>query len=79
MVEFAPDEVVNNDLIIQGSYSYTRAAWEQVVHRVNIGDLRPSFLITHRYDLEHWSNAVLALRGGVGDSEPRGKVVISLA
>ena len=77
-VEVAPDEIVNNDLIIQGSFSYTRQSWRDVVQRVNVGDLRPSFLITHRYDLEHWSDAVQALRGKVSESESRGKVTISL-
>lgn len=78
VVEIAPDEIVNNDLIIQGSFSYTRQSWRDVVQSVNVGDLRPSFLITHRYDLDAWSDAIQALRGDVSDSEPRGKVTISL-
>jgi len=78
MVEIAPDEIVNDDLVIQGSFSYTRQSWSDVVHKVNAGDLRPSFLITHRYELEGWSDAIQALRGHVDESEPRGKVAISL-
>jgi threonine dehydrogenase-like Zn-dependent dehydrogenase len=77
-VALAPDDLVNNDLIIQGSFSYTRSAFADVVGRVNSGDLRPSFLITHRFTLDDASAAVDALRGAVATSEPRGKVVIDL-
>lgn len=41
-------------------------------------DLQPSFLITHRFDLETSPAAVTALRGG-SSNEPRGKVVIEIA
>jgi threonine dehydrogenase-like Zn-dependent dehydrogenase len=77
-VALAPDDLVNNDVIIQGSFSYTRSAFADVVSRVNSGDLRPSFLITHRFTLDDASRAVDALRGIVATSEPRGKVVIDL-
>ena len=76
-VELAPDDVVNNDLVIQGSFSYTSEAFTEVVRRVNQLDLQPSFLITHRFDLEHASDAVAALRG-VQAGEARGKVVIAM-
>lgn len=75
-VPVAPDDVVNNDLIIQGSFSYTRTAWAQVVERVNHGELTPSFLITHRFDLDSASDAVRALRGPLNEAEARGKVVV---
>jgi threonine dehydrogenase-like Zn-dependent dehydrogenase len=77
-VALAPDDLVNNDLIIQGSFSYTRRAFADVVGRVNAGELRPSFLITHRYELDDALSAVDALRGNVAAGEPRGKVVIDL-
>jgi len=76
-VEVAPDDLVNNDVIVQGSFSYTGDAFAQVVARVNAGELRPSFLITHRFGLEHASEAIDALRAGVS-GEPRGKVVIEV-
>jgi 2-desacetyl-2-hydroxyethyl bacteriochlorophyllide A dehydrogenase len=76
-VEISPDDLVNNDVIIQASFSYTRAAFADVVARLNAGALRPSFLITHRFTLETALDAVAALRGGT-DHEPRGKVVIDL-
>jgi threonine dehydrogenase-like Zn-dependent dehydrogenase len=77
-VEFSPDELVNHDAIIQGSFSYSRSAFADVVARVNAHDLRPSFLITHRFDLDDAASAVVALRGE-GSKEPRGKVVIAVA
>jgi threonine dehydrogenase-like Zn-dependent dehydrogenase len=78
-VSFAPDDLVNDDIIIQGSFSYTRDAFADVVRRVNSRDLRPSFVITHRFDLEHVDQAVAALRGDPRDHEPRGKVVVEVA
>jgi L-iditol 2-dehydrogenase len=77
-VAFAPDNVVNDDIIIQGSFSYTREAFADVVRRVNQGDLTPSFLITHRFSMEHALDAVAALRGGSSRHEARGKVVVDL-
>jgi len=77
-VSFAPDDLVNNDQIVQGSFSYTRRAFADVVARVNEGLLRPSFLITHRFTFDAADSAVAALRGGT-TSEPRGKVVVDLA
>ncbi len=78
VIEIAPDDLVNNDVVIQSSFSYTRAAFAEVVAQLNVGALRPSFLITHRFALEQAEEAVAALRGG-GANEPRGKVVIELA
>jgi threonine dehydrogenase-like Zn-dependent dehydrogenase len=69
---------VNNDQILQGSFSYTSQSWAQVVERVNAGELKPSFLITHRFGLDRSLEAVDALRGGTVGDEPRGKVVITL-
>jgi threonine dehydrogenase-like Zn-dependent dehydrogenase len=78
-VAFAPDDLVNDDLIVQGSFSYTREAFAEVVSRVNSGELRPSFVITHRFTLDHALEAVAALRGGSSGHEPRGKVVVEIA
>ncbi|MFY9784006.1 MAG: alcohol dehydrogenase catalytic domain-containing protein [Acidimicrobiales bacterium] len=78
-VTFAPDDLVNNDIIIQGSFSYTRQSFADVVRRVNSGDLRPGFLITQRFALENALEAVETLRGSGSDDAPRGKVVVSLA
>ena len=78
VIDVAPDDIVNKDLMIQGSFSYTRTAWAQVVERVNAGDLKPSFLVTHRFDLDDAIAAIATLRGSVSDREPRGKVVVSI-
>ena len=92
-VEIAPDDLVNDDLIIQASFSYTRTAFAEVVERLNAQELRPSFLITHRFGLEHVDSAVATLRGappldsspGEADgaltavAQPRGKVVVEIA
>lgn len=78
-VSVAPDDVVNNDLVIQGSFSYTRRAWAQVVERVNRGELSPSFLVTHRFELEEVDRAVRALRGPLDDAVARGKVVVRVS
>jgi threonine dehydrogenase-like Zn-dependent dehydrogenase len=77
-VELAPDDLVNNDVIIQGSFSYTGDAFGEVVRRVNTRELRPSFLITHRYELEQAPDAIAALRASA-PGEPRGKVVIAVS
>lgn len=78
VIEIAPDDVVNNDIVIQGSFSYTQLSWTQVVHRVNAGELRPSFLVTHHFELDEAIEALSVLRGNVSQSEPRGKVVVTL-
>jgi len=78
-VEISPEDLVNNDQILQGSFGYTRSAWADVVEKVNAGELKPSFLITHRFSLDESEAAIAVLRGGVGEHEPRGKVVITVA
>ncbi len=77
-IDVAPDELVNNDIVIQGSFSYTSRAFREVVEQVNIGNLKPSFLITHRFTLDESELAVATLRGDVADTQPRGKIVFSL-
>jgi L-iditol 2-dehydrogenase len=78
-IAMSPEDLVNNDQILQGSFGYTRSAWAEVVEKVNDGELKPSFLITHRFSLDESEAAIAALRGGVGEFEPRGKVVITVA
>jgi 2-desacetyl-2-hydroxyethyl bacteriochlorophyllide A dehydrogenase len=78
LVELAPDDLVNDDLVLQGSFAHTGQSFAEVVEQVNGGKLKPSFLITHRYSIDETSEAISALRGDVGDDVARGKVVISL-
>lgn len=77
VVEIAPDDLVNDDLIVQGSFSYTRESFADVVELVNSLALRPSFLVTHDFTLDHVTDALKALRGDASGA-PRGKVVVSM-
>ena len=76
-VDLFPDDVVNNDLIIQGSFSYTRESWAEVVSLVNERVIKPSFLVTHQFDLAQWGDALATLADSPPDA-PRGKVVVVL-
>jgi 2-desacetyl-2-hydroxyethyl bacteriochlorophyllide A dehydrogenase len=69
------DDVVNNDLTIRGSFGYTSSAWRDVVALLNSGRLRLGFLVTHRFPLADWAQALEALRSAEG---PRGKVVLTI-
>ena len=69
------DDVVNNDLIIRGSFGYTSAAWREVVTLLNAGLLDLGFLVTHRFRLTEWRAALDTLRGEVS---PRGKVMLTI-
>jgi threonine dehydrogenase-like Zn-dependent dehydrogenase len=79
-IALAPDDVVNNDLTIMGSFSYTSAAWRTVVTLLNTGQFRPGALVTHRYRLADWQQAIATLRGGtdIQDAAPRGKVLLEI-
>lgn len=78
----AVDDLVNNDLTLTGSFSYTPASWRGVLALLNSGQLKPGWLITHRYPLAAWEQAVRVLRGGGTGSpstgEPRGKVLLDI-
>jgi hypothetical protein len=57
-----------------------------VVARLNAQELRPSFLITHRFALDDVGSALATLRGALPDLDsattivrPRGKVVVEIA
>jgi L-iditol 2-dehydrogenase len=71
----APDDAVNNDLTIMGSFGYTSRAWRDVVTLLNSGQFQPGFLVTHRYPLADWEQAIASLRGA---QSPRGKVLLEI-
>ena len=75
-IALAVDDAVNNDLAILGSFSYTSAAWRDVVRLLNAELIKPGFLVTHRFALADWAEAIACLRGGDG---ARGKVLLELA
>ena len=76
-IEVAPDDIVNNDLTIQGSFSYTRTSWREIVELLNEKVLQPSFLITHEFTLDQWVDAIATLRTP-DETQPRGKVLVML-
>jgi 2-desacetyl-2-hydroxyethyl bacteriochlorophyllide A dehydrogenase len=76
-VPFAPDDFVNNDITLQGSFSYTRTAWADVVKLLNTGEVMPSFLVTHSFVIDDYEEALNALRHPAPDA-PRGKVMMLL-
>jgi threonine dehydrogenase-like Zn-dependent dehydrogenase len=78
LIDLAPDDLVNDDVVIQGSFGYTSKAFTEVVDQVNAGNLKPSFLISHRFSLDETEDAIRALRGNVAEDEPRGKVVVEV-
>lgn len=69
------DDVVNGDISIVGSFSYTASAWRDIVSLLNSAKFNPDFLITHRFSLSQWEAALAALGNKSG---PRGKVLLSL-
>ena len=69
------DDVINGDLLILGSFSYTRSAWADVVSLLNSGTFDPGFLVTHRFSLDEYESAIAALRKPVG---ARGKVLLEV-
>jgi 2-desacetyl-2-hydroxyethyl bacteriochlorophyllide A dehydrogenase len=71
------DEVVNNDLTIRGSFSYTATAWAETVRLLNAGSFDPHPLITHRYRLDDYQAAFESLASTAGD-QPRGKILFDL-
>jgi 2-desacetyl-2-hydroxyethyl bacteriochlorophyllide A dehydrogenase len=69
------DDIVNGDLSIVGSFSYTSAAWRRVVELLGSGELDLGFLVTHRFALDDFAAAFDALRNADG---PRGKVIVEV-
>ncbi len=69
------DDIVNGDLSIFGSFSYTSSAWRRVVELLGSGELDLGFLVTHRFTLDEFAAAFDALRHTEG---PRGKVVVEI-
>jgi 2-desacetyl-2-hydroxyethyl bacteriochlorophyllide A dehydrogenase len=70
------DDVINGDLLIIGSFSYTRSAWAATVALLNSGTFDPGFLVTHRFPLDDYESAIAALRKPVG---ARGKVLVEVS
>ena len=69
------DDLVNNDLVIRGSFGYTSTAWRDVVTLLNSGRLSLGFLVTHQFPLAEWEAALEVLSG---TASPRGKVMLTI-
>ena len=69
-------DLINNDITLHASFSYTRRSWKSVVDQLNSGELDLTFIVTHRFPLEEWESALKILK--TGTSEARGKVLLTL-
>jgi 2-desacetyl-2-hydroxyethyl bacteriochlorophyllide A dehydrogenase len=69
------DDVVNNDLTIMGSFSYTSRAWAEVVALLNGQKLDLGWLVTHRFPLEQFETGLTTLRAATSE---RGKVLLEI-
>ena len=76
MARLSPDELVNGDLTIHASFSYTSATWARTVALVNAGAVRLAPLVTHRFPLERFQDAFATLGSR---RDPTGKVLLDLA
>jgi 2-desacetyl-2-hydroxyethyl bacteriochlorophyllide A dehydrogenase len=75
-LQIPADSPVNNDLSIVASFGYTTASWTRVVSLVNAGQVRPGVIVSHRFPLESWEQALAALSRPDG---ARGKVLLEIA
>ncbi|MEI6361897.1 MAG: alcohol dehydrogenase catalytic domain-containing protein [Actinomycetes bacterium] len=75
MASLPIDDIVNGDVTVVGSFSYTRTAWSAVVEMLNSDRLSLDFLVTHRFTLAEWESAVATLRHSDG---VRGKVLLEI-
>ena len=69
------DDLVNGDLSIFASFGYSRTAWKETVELMNSGKLDLTFLVTHRFPLEGYQEAIEALRHA---PSPRGKIIFEI-
>jgi threonine dehydrogenase-like Zn-dependent dehydrogenase len=76
VLELPADLLVNNDLTLAASFSYTAAAWSRVVALLNAGRLRPGRLVTHTFGLDDYEHAFAELAAPSGR---RGKVMLEVA
>ena len=75
-VELPADLLVNNDLTLAASFSYTTAAWARVVDLLNSGGISPGSIVTHRFPLHAHEQAFAELSAPTG---PRGKILLEIS
>jgi 2-desacetyl-2-hydroxyethyl bacteriochlorophyllide A dehydrogenase len=77
-VEIRPDVLVDNDISVRGSYSYTARAWRSAIELVETGQVELEDLISHRFDVKEFAQAFDVLRDN--DSVvARGKVTLNMS
>ncbi|HUW87369.1 MAG TPA: alcohol dehydrogenase catalytic domain-containing protein [Candidatus Paceibacterota bacterium] len=69
------DDLINGDLSVFASFGYSRTAWKETVDLMNSGKLDLTFLVTHRFPLEGYREAMDALRRA---PSPRGKIIFEI-
>lgn len=69
-------DLINRDLTIHASFSYTQRSWKAVVELLNSGAIDLTFIVTHRFAMTEWAQAIDALRTATGQA--RGKVLLNL-
>jgi 2-desacetyl-2-hydroxyethyl bacteriochlorophyllide A dehydrogenase len=67
------DDVINGDLNIIGSFGSSLAAWEKTVAMFNSGELNLGYLVTHKFQLGEFAQAIEALKS---EPAPRGKIAL---
>ena len=67
------DDVINGDLNIVGSFGSSLVAWEKSVEMFNSGELDLGFLVTHKFKLSEFAEAIEALKSAPA---PRGKIAL---
>jgi threonine dehydrogenase-like Zn-dependent dehydrogenase len=66
VLELPSDRFVLNDLAVTGSFSYTTAAWTDVLTLLETGRVDLGRLVTHRFPLESFGDAFELLRNPHG-------------
>ena len=67
------DDVINGDLNIIGSFGSSLMAWEKTVAMFNSGELNLGYLVTHKFGLSDFAEAIEALKSAPA---PRGKIAL---
>jgi len=67
------DDVINGDLNIIGSFGSSLMAWEKTVAMFNSGELNLGYLVTHKFGLSDFAEAIEALKFAPA---PRGKIAL---
>ena len=76
LLQVSVHDLINNDLTIHASFSYSRDSWKEIVVRLNSGQLNLTPLVTHHFTLDKWQEAIQTLRHA--GKNARGKVLLKL-